>query len=104
MSSSDRLPKRLPAPIEVALFRIVQEVLVNMRKHAQARHVTISLSKEAERVVLSVQDDGIGFEKQITRSRENGDMVINGGWVIPNGHIGLIGTQERVNLLGGDLN
>jgi len=100
---TSRLPKRLPAPIEVALFRIVQEALTNIRRHAQAHHVTISLAKESERVVLSVQDDGMGFEMQTNRSRQSGDMVIDGGLVIPAGHFGLIGIQERITQLGGKL-
>ena len=98
---TSRLPQRLPAPIEVALFRIVQEALANIRRHAQAHHVTISLAKESERVILSVQDDGIGFEKQTSQSRQRGDMVIEQGLVIPAGHFGLIGIQERVTQLGG---
>ena len=100
---TSRLPRRLPAPIEVALFRIVQEALANIRRHAQAHHVTISLAKESERLTLSVQDDGIGFEKQTSRSRQRGDMVIEEGLVIPAGHFGLIGIQERVTQLGGKL-
>ena len=98
-----RLPKRLPTKLEVALFRIVQEALTNVRKHAKANRVSIALSKEDELVVLSVQDDGLGFKKKITRSRASGDMVIQGGWMIPAGHFGLMGIQERVTQLGGRL-
>ena len=98
-----RLPIRLPTQLEVTLFRIVQEALTNVRKHARANRVSIALSKEDELVVLSVQDDGLGFEKKITRSRANGDMVIQGGWMITAGHFGLIGIQERVTQLGGRL-
>ena len=77
--------------------------MTNVRKHAKAMRVTIKLAKEDGLVVLSVQDDGIGFEKQTTRSRASGDMVIEGGWLIPAGHFGLIGIQERVTQLGGRL-
>jgi PAS domain S-box len=100
---TSRLSKRLPAPIEVALFRIVQEALVNIRKHAQARHVILSLAKESERIILSVQDDGIGFERQANRSCASGDKIPEEDWVIPAGHFGLIGIQERITQLGGKL-
>jgi len=87
--------------MEVALFRIVQEAVTNVRKHAQARHVTISLSKEFGWVVLSVQDDGIGFDNQAAQSNATGGMVLEEGWLIPAGHFGLIGIQERVAQFGG---
>jgi len=96
-------PKRLPPPVEVALFRIVQEGLTNVRKHAQARQVSILLAKEAGQVVLSVQDDGLGLEKQPPGPHANGDLILDGGWRIPEGHYGLIGIQERVAQLGGKL-
>lgn len=98
---TSRLPKRLRPLIEITLYRIVQEALVNIRKHAEARSVTISLVKETERVILSVQDDGVGFEMPSHRARMPGDMLINGGLVIPAGHFGLIGIQEQVAALGG---
>ena len=98
---SSHLPKRLPSTIEITLFRIVQEALANIRKHAKADHATISLIQESKRVVLSVQDDGIGFEMQSGRDHQSSDIVINGGLVIPAGHFGLIGIQEQVMALGG---
>jgi signal transduction histidine kinase len=98
------LPERLPASIEVALFRIIQEALTNVRKHAHARRVSITLAKENEIVLLSVQDDGVGFEKQITPSPSSGDLTLMGNWLIPAGHFGLIGIQERAAQLGGQLN
>lgn len=97
------LSKRLPAQLEVALYRITQESLNNIRKHAEAQHVRIALAKENEQVVLSVQDDGLGFEKQPAGPRTDDMMILEGGWVIPGGHFGLIGIQERVNQLGGRL-
>jgi two-component system sensor histidine kinase DegS len=100
---TDHLTQRLPAPIEVALFRIVQEALTNVHKHAQAHQVNIALRREDEQVVLSVQDDGIGFEQRATRSSANGDMLLEGGWTIPYGHFGLLGIQERAVQLGGRL-
>jgi signal transduction histidine kinase len=100
---TDHIPNRLPAPLEVTLFRIVQEGLTNVRKHAQAHQVSIGLAKEDGQVVLSVQDDGLGFEKQPAEPRADGDMILEGGWVIPEGHFGLLGIQERAAQLGGRL-
>jgi PAS domain S-box-containing protein len=100
---TDHLTQRLPAPIEVALFRIVQEALTNVRKHAQAHRVNIMVKREDEHVVLSVQDDGVGFEQQAAQSRTNDVMILEGGWTIPHGHFGLIGIQERAMQLRGRL-
>ncbi len=94
-------PQRLPPAAEVAVFRIVQEALTNVRKHAQARHVRIELAKHGQEVLLSVQDDGIGFEKHTSRPRDSGDVVIGEGYRIPAGHYGLIGIQERAKMLAG---
>ncbi len=99
----DGSPDRLPEPLEVALFRIAQEGLTNVRKHAQARQVTIELMKQDGRVVLSLQDDGLGFEKQPAGPGTSDDMVLEGGWRIPAGHFGLVGIQERAAQLGGKL-
>jgi signal transduction histidine kinase len=99
---ADRLPRRLPPQLEIALFRIVQEALTNIRKHAQASEVSIELMKEAGRVALSVQDNGIGIGNQKAEIREGDNAVLAGGWEIPAGHFGLIGIQERVKSLGGN--
>ena len=96
-----RLPKRLPPQLEVVLFRITQEALTNIHRHAQARHVTVALTKAPRWVILSVQDDGVGLENQAPGSREGDEEVVAGDRVIPEGHFGLIGIQERVTLLGG---
>ena len=77
----------LPARIEVGLYRIVQDGLTNINRHAGARQVNIELAKTPERVTLVIEDDGQGF-----------DPV-----QVPAGHFGLIGLNERVRLLGGQL-
>jgi signal transduction histidine kinase len=99
---ADRLPGRLPPQLEIALFRIVQEALTNIRKHAQASEVSIKLMKEDGRVVLSVRDNGVGIENQEAGSSRSADVVLGAGWKIPAGHFGLIGIQERVKSLGGN--
>jgi two-component system NarL family sensor kinase len=77
----------LPTRIEVGLYRIVQEGLTNISRHAQANHVTIVLALTPAEVRLVIEDDGQGFDP---------DQV-------PAGHFGLIGLSERVKLLGGAL-
>ena len=77
---------KLPLRTEAELFRIAQEALTNVRKHAHAREVQVSLHRRGSNVVLSVRDDGHGFEpRQAT-----------------DGH-GLVGMRERAKLLGGRL-
>jgi two-component system NarL family sensor kinase len=78
---------RLPLRMEAELFRIAQEALTNVRKHARARHVQVSLRSRARSVTLTVRDDGLG-------------VVRNG--TSPGGH-GVIGMRERAKLLGGTL-
>lgn len=68
------------------VFRIAQESLTNIRRHAGASHVTMRLECSSERVVLSVRDDGLGFD---AAARADG--------------YGLLGMQERARLLGGEL-
>ncbi len=77
--------RRLPTDIETMLYRTVQEALTNVVKHAEAARVTIRLSEGAGTVVLTVQDDGKGFDPQ---------MAGDGG-------LGLVGMRERAALLGG---
>ncbi len=77
----------LPLRIETGLYRIAQEALTNIRRHANARHVAIRLATEPDRVELMVEDDGRGFDPAR----------------VPKGRYGLIGLNERVKLLGGAL-
>jgi signal transduction histidine kinase len=78
--------ERLPATVETALFRIVQEAVNNVSRHAQARRLSVTLSRDAERVQLRIADDGQGFDAQLPRSGR---------------HIGLWSMCERVEQLGG---
>lgn len=79
----------LPAPLSVALFRIVQEALTNIERHAQAQHVQITLECGGHNLHLLVEDDGIGFDPR--RLEE-----------LPLG-IGLRNIRERAEHLGGQL-
>jgi signal transduction histidine kinase len=86
------LTRRLPADIELALYRILQETLKNVEKHAQARHVMVQLTKPAEIVQLTINDDGIGFDPAQHRVRQKGK-----------GGLGLLGMRERATYVGGTL-
>jgi signal transduction histidine kinase len=75
---------RLPADVELLLYRVAQEALTNVAKHARARHVDVELEVSAAEVTLSVVDDGIGFEAERFRRRPS----LAG--------VGLLGMRERV--------
>jgi signal transduction histidine kinase len=79
--------ERLPAEAETALYRIVQEALTNVVKHARASRVSISLVRKGGSAVVVVEDDGHGFEPDATRAEA----------------LGLVGMRERVGLVGGRL-
>jgi len=84
---------RLPEAIELSIFRIVQEGLSNVRKHAQASAVQVSLKHTSPRtLMLSIADNGRGLA-------ENFDLAA----LSAEGHYGLLGISERVALLGGRL-
>jgi signal transduction histidine kinase len=84
------LGDRLAAEIETALYRIVQEALTNIAKHAHARRVHLRLSRKASGVTASIEDDGIGFDVQERMAAD-----------APGSGAGLFGMQERVALWGG---
>jgi signal transduction histidine kinase len=86
-----RITKRLPSAMEIALFRVVQEALNNIAKHAKATRVSISLFGAGSFTCCEVKDDGAGFDVQATRR----DPKQRG--------LGLIGMEERVNAIGGTL-
>ena len=78
---------RLPAPVETAVFRIVQEALTNVLKHAQSNRVSVMLEYRNDELLVIVEDNGRGF--QPAKERDG---------------LGLLGIQERVALVGGKLN
>jgi signal transduction histidine kinase len=85
-------PRRLPAHTEMALYRMAQEALSNVVRHAQATRATLELAFTPEAVSLSVTDDGQGF-----RAPDNPAEFA------PGGHFGLLGLYERAQLIGGRL-
>jgi signal transduction histidine kinase len=91
--SNGLLNSRLRNQLESSIYRIVQEALNNIVKHAQAKNVSVILENREDRVTVIIEDDGVGFDTERllqTPARERG--------------FGLLGMQERVTLVGGFLN
>ncbi|HET9879857.1 MAG TPA: GAF domain-containing protein [Candidatus Limnocylindria bacterium] len=77
---------RAPIEVEEAIYRVAQEALHNVVKHANARHALIALSRSAAGLRLEVSDDGVGFDPD----------------QIPRGHLGVAGMRQRAEQLGGE--
>ena len=82
----------LPPETELALFRILQEALKNVERHARARHVTVALRQSERCVQLVISDDGIGFDAEHHAARRKRKGVL-----------GLVGMRERAAYVGGTL-
>ncbi|HVN87351.1 MAG TPA: sensor histidine kinase [Candidatus Binatia bacterium] len=81
---------RFPRPVEVALYRVLQEALTNVARHANARHVGVRLRVDSERAELEVHDDGCGFDAKTFLQSPTPDYSM-----------GVIGMRERVATYGG---
>ncbi len=79
--------ERLPLDIEESLYRIAQEALHNVVKHANAEHARIALRQAGRELRLSVEDDGVGFDPSLAAR----------------GHLGLVGMRQRADRIGGEL-
>jgi len=80
----------VPAPVALAIFRVAQEALTNVVRHAAATNAIVRLDESGGILRLVVSDDGIGFDPKQARSR-------------PTESVGLFGMAERVALIGGDI-
>jgi signal transduction histidine kinase len=80
--------QRLPSRIEVPLFRIAQEAITNIIRHAKAHHASVVMLRQLHEITMIIEDDGQGFDMAMVN--EKGDQCL-----------GLMGMRERVNLLGG---
>ena len=80
--------ERLAPMVETALYRIVQEALTNVVRHAKATRADVLLERQGDRVITIVEDDGVGFDLAAA---------------MRNGRLGLVGVQERAEMLGGAL-
>jgi signal transduction histidine kinase len=83
---------RLPTEVETTLYRITQEALTNVLRHAKAQRVGVILERRPDHVLLIVEDDGRGFDAQ---------AVLNAADA--HGKLGLLGMQERVMLANGTI-
>lgn len=81
--------RRLPAEIETALYRIIQEALTNVARHANAQTASVFIERRDHQVLAVIEDDGRGFDPD-TLDRQDG-------------HLGLYGIRERTELLSGQL-
>ena len=88
----DRLIERLPADTELMLYRILQEALDNVEKHAHARHITVCLRQRDGFVQLVIKDDGRGFDPDHHAVGRKED-----------GSLGLLSMRERATYVGGTL-
>lgn len=80
--------ERVPPAVEIALFRIAQEAVTNSVRHAHAERISVVIEERDQRIVMVVEDDGIGFDSEaVTRG----------------GRLGLVGMRERTEMLGGNL-
>lgn len=87
--------RRLPSDTEIAIFRIVQEALNNVKKHSRASLASVRISFKDDSIELTVADNGCGFDAQGDPAQGNpGDPAARG-------RLGIIGMSERAQLIGG---
>lgn len=84
--------KRLPSDVETNLYRIAQEALNNVSKHARAKQVSVLLERPNKELILIIEDDGIGFEPKKKQKITENDRGM-----------GLLGMKERAALIGGNV-
>ena len=82
------LLKRLAPAQEIILYRVAQEAVANVLKHARAEHAWLTLQERKDRVHLEIRDDGVGFDPAVVGEFRNG-------------HFGILGMRERVEMAGG---
>lgn len=87
--SAEGVQRRLPATVELVLYRVVQEALSNVAKHSAARHASVTLVRRNNIITARIRDDGKGFDEH---------EVVKAG-----GGLGLFGMRERLALVGGSL-
>ena len=89
--SGDKIDPRLPPRVEKILFRLVQEMLTNVAKHAQASRVLITVNSSKETFSVTVKDDGLGFDPH-----GNKKLATEPHW-------GLLSMQQRAASIGANL-
>jgi signal transduction histidine kinase/DNA-binding response OmpR family regulator len=81
--------KRFPAEIEITVYRIIQEALTNIARHAQVQEAWVSIQVNGDYLNIKIEDQGLGFDPQLVEADSDS--------------IGLGGMRERANLVGGQL-
>jgi signal transduction histidine kinase len=90
VSSTNGQNHRLPGEVEVTLYRIAQEAITNIIRHADARHASVVVLRNGAEVTLIIEDDGCGFDPDGLVDRDARPL-------------GLMGMRERTQLLGGEM-
>lgn len=90
--TSSGMPQHFSPELEIVVYRVVQEGLTNIARHAQARKAKVNLDYQPDRLQLTISDDGIGFNVQQLYQSKNVD-----------GRLGLLGIGERISLFAGVL-
>jgi PAS domain S-box-containing protein len=80
---------RFSTEVETALYRVVQEAMANVARHARATRADVLLLRRGDRVTVMIEDDGVGFEADRVRQRQD--------------RLGLLGVEERAEALGGTM-
>jgi PAS domain S-box-containing protein len=88
-SMDSKIDARLVPAQEIVLYRVAQEAITNVTKHASAKRIWVTLKPDNGHVVLEVRDDGSGFDPS--------EATVS----VSNGHFGLLGMRERVEMAGG---
>ena len=81
--------ERLPATVEMSIFRIAQEAFENVSQHAQARHIQLELKRSNDQIKIVITDNGKGFDTRQSK--------------LPERRLGLVSMRDRADLLGGTL-
>ena len=84
--------RRLTPEVELALYRMAQEALSNVARHARASHVSLTIAFASQAVTMTIADDGQGFQVPASPAE-----------FAPQGHYGLLGLHERADLIGARL-
>ncbi len=91
MLKGDETLEPISNNLRVLIFRAVRELLFNVVKHANAKHVEVSITRKDEHLVISVQDDGVGMPAGVTNAPSGA------------GGFGLFSIKERLSFFNGDL-
>lgn len=88
------IQSRLPADMEIALYRIIQECIINIERHSQAQNVFVVIDAKADSIDIIIEDDGVGFDLSELMS-----------YPVKDGRgLGIIGMKERAALINGQVN